>query len=44
MKLMLDIMHDEFRRCMQLTGCRTVVDITKASLAKLKSDRFLARL
>ena len=44
---MLEIMHDEFRRCMQLTGCRTVKDITTASLARIDADgvpRRMARL
>ena len=35
--LMLKTMHNEFRRCMQLTGCNTVKDITKASLARIDS-------
>lgn len=42
--LMLEIMHNEFRRCMQLTGCRTVKDITKACLAKINADGMLKRL
>jgi (S)-2-hydroxy-acid oxidase len=41
---MLDIMREEFKRCMQLTGCRTVADITKASLGIAKLDGPLARL
>ena len=41
---MLEIMHDEFRRCMQLTGCKTVKDITKAALGRIDADGFLRRL
>ena len=44
MNRMLKIMGDEFRRCMQLTGCVTVKDITKASLARMSSDGVLRRL
>jgi (S)-2-hydroxy-acid oxidase len=29
-ELMLETLHTEFRRCMQLTGCTSVEDITKA--------------
>ena len=38
---MLNTMHDELRRCMQLTGCRTVKDITKASLGRVNADGLL---
>ena len=41
---MLQIMHDEFRRCMQLTGCVTVKDITKAALARINADGILKRI
>ena len=41
---MLEIMHVELRRCMQLTGCRTVKDITKACLARINADGVLKRL
>ena len=41
---MLETMHKDFRRCMQLTGCRTIGDITKASLARIDSDGRLKRL
>lgn len=41
---MLETMHSEFRRCMQLTGCRTVKDISKASLARINADGVLKRL
>ncbi|KAM0803732.1 (S)-2-hydroxy-acid oxidase [Usnea florida] len=42
--LMLEIMHNEFRRCMQLTGCKTVKDISKACLARVNADGILKRL
>lgn len=41
---MIDILQVEFKRCMQLTGCKTVKDITKASLGRINADGFLARL
>ena len=44
MKLMLDTLHSEFLRCMQLTGCVSVKDITKASLGVVRPDGPLARL
>ncbi|PVH92290.1 FMN-dependent alpha-hydroxy acid dehydrogenase, partial [Periconia macrospinosa] len=40
----LDILYDEFRRCMQLTGCNSVEDITKAKLGVVRADGPLARL
>ncbi|GAB1217884.1 hypothetical protein ATERTT37_007127 [Aspergillus terreus] len=40
----LDILYTEFKRCMQLTGCRTVADITPASLGIVRADGPLARL
>ncbi|KPM41731.1 hypothetical protein AK830_g4836 [Neonectria ditissima] len=43
-KKMLDILHAEFRRCMQLTGCQNISDITKASLGVIRLDGPLARL
>jgi len=42
--LMLDILHNEFRRCMQLMGCNSVKDISKASLARMNADGVLKRL
>ena len=42
--LMLETLRVEFRRCMQLTGCRTVAEITKASLARMGADGVLRRL
>lgn len=42
--VMLDILHNEFKRCMQLTGCKSVKDITKACLGVVRSDGPLARL
>ncbi|KAI5356540.1 Putative FMN-dependent dehydrogenase, FMN-dependent alpha-hydroxy acid dehydrogenase, active [Septoria linicola] len=43
-ELMLDTLHTEFERCMQLTGCNSVKDITRASLGVVRSDGPLARL
>ncbi|KAL5339549.1 FMN-dependent dehydrogenase [Aspergillus crustosus] len=43
-ELMLKIFHDDFKRCMQLTGCKTVADISPASLAVVRQDGPLARL
>ncbi|PLB34243.1 alpha-hydroxy acid oxidase [Aspergillus candidus] len=40
----LDILYDEFKRCMQLTGCVTVADITPACLGVVRSDGPMARL
>jgi (S)-2-hydroxy-acid oxidase len=43
-ELMLQTIHDEFRRCMQLTGCTSVKNITKDSLARIDADGMLKRL
>ncbi|OJJ56505.1 hypothetical protein ASPSYDRAFT_156612 [Aspergillus sydowii CBS 593.65] len=43
-ELMLQILFDEFKRCMQLTGCKTISDISPASLAVVRADGPLARL
>ncbi|KAM0694409.1 hypothetical protein Q7P36_004764 [Cladosporium allicinum] len=43
-ELMLDTFYNEFRRCMQLTGCNSVSDITRACLGLYKTDGPLARL
>lgn len=40
----LDILYDEFRRCMMLTGCKNVSEISKASLGIVRADGPLARL
>ncbi|TVY54236.1 Oxidase FUB9, partial [Lachnellula suecica] len=40
----LDILYDEFRRCMMLTGCNSVADITKAKIGLVRPDGPLARL
>ncbi|PMD34632.1 (S)-2-hydroxy-acid oxidase [Hyaloscypha variabilis F] len=40
----LDILYDEFRRCMMLTGCTSVSEISKASLGIVRADGPLARL
>ena len=42
--LMLETFYNEFKRCMQLTGCNSVKDITKACLGVVRSDGPLARL
>lgn len=44
MNLMLETLRNEFRRCMQLTGCNSVKDITRASLARINADGVLQRL
>lgn len=41
---MLDMLYAEFRRCMQLCGCRTIADISTASLGVIRKDGPLARL
>ena len=41
---MLKIMYEEFKRCMQLTGCNSVSDISPASLGGVRADGPLARL
>ncbi|KAF7547346.1 hypothetical protein G7Z17_g7792 [Cylindrodendrum hubeiense] len=40
----LDILYEEFKRCMQLCGCNTIADITPASLGIIRRDGPLARL
>ncbi|PWY88834.1 FMN-dependent alpha-hydroxy acid dehydrogenase [Aspergillus sclerotioniger CBS 115572] len=40
----LDILYEEFKRCMQLTGFRTLKDITPAALARIRPDGTVARL
>jgi (S)-2-hydroxy-acid oxidase len=41
---MLDILYDEFMRCMQLTGCVSVKDITRAKLALVQANGLLSKL
>ena len=41
---MLDMLYTDFRRCMQLCGCRTIADISTASLGIVRKDGPLARL
>lgn len=41
---MLDMLYSDFRRCMQLCGCRTIADISTASLGVVRPDGPLARL
>ncbi|CZT22128.1 probable glycolate oxidase [Ramularia collo-cygni] len=43
-ELMLETLETEFRRCMQLTGCTRVEDITRACLGVYRADGPLARL
>ncbi|CAI7598541.1 unnamed protein product [Penicillium discolor] len=43
-ELMLRILFDDFKRCMQLTGCRSISDISPASLAIVNAYGPLARL
>ncbi|PBP27583.1 (S)-2-hydroxy-acid oxidase [Diplocarpon rosae] len=40
----VEILHDEFRRCMMLTGCKTVAEISRASLGTVRADGPLGRL
>ncbi|KAH9845686.1 putative glycolate oxidase [Teratosphaeria destructans] len=42
--VMLETFYNEFKRCMQLAGCVSVKDITKACLGVVRSDGPLARL
>ncbi|KAI1272508.1 hypothetical protein F5Y07DRAFT_403332 [Xylaria sp. FL0933] len=41
---MLNVLYDEFRRCMMLAGCKNVSEISKAALGIVGRDRPLARL
>ncbi|KAJ5313570.1 uncharacterized protein N7443_000454 [Penicillium atrosanguineum] len=43
-ELMLDILYREFQRCMQLTGCKSISEISPSSLGIVRSDGPLARL
>ena len=43
-ELMLETLYQEFKRCMQLTGCRTVSEISPACLGVVRADGPLARL
>nr|OQO21570.1 hypothetical protein B0A51_11918 [Rachicladosporium sp. CCFEE 5018] len=43
-EIMLETLRIEFKRCMQLTGCNSVKDITKACLGVYRVDGPLARL
>ena len=43
-ELMLETYRQEFKRCMQLCGCNSVNDITKACLGVVRRDGPLARL
>jgi (S)-2-hydroxy-acid oxidase len=41
---MLDILYTDFRRCMQLTGCNSVAEISKSALGIARKDGPLARI
>jgi (S)-2-hydroxy-acid oxidase len=41
---MLEILRDEFMRCMSLCGCKTVQDINRSCLARINADGILAKL
>ncbi|KAF3047784.1 hypothetical protein E8E12_011668 [Didymella heteroderae] len=41
---MLDILYTDFRRCMQLTGCNSIAEISKSALGITRKDGPLARL
>ncbi|KAL4901556.1 hypothetical protein BDW74DRAFT_170024 [Aspergillus multicolor] len=43
-QLMLEILKGEFARCMQLAGCKSVSEISPASLGIFRADGPLARL
>ncbi|KAJ5897787.1 hypothetical protein N7504_008075 [Penicillium tannophilum] len=43
-ELMLDIFYQEFKRCMQLAGCKSISEISASSLGIFRSDGPLARL
>ena len=43
-ELMLETFRLEFKRCMQLCGCKSVKDITKACIGVVKRNGPLARL
>lgn len=40
----LDILYAEFKRCMQLCGCKSICDITPAKLGVVSKDGPLAKL
>lgn len=40
----LDILHDEFRQCMQLCGCNSISDLTPSSLGIVSKNGPLAKL
>ncbi|KAJ5246256.1 hypothetical protein N7468_001239 [Penicillium chermesinum] len=43
-KLALDLLYDEFRTCMALSGCRNVSEITSESISLLQPDGRLSKL
>lgn len=43
-ELMLKILYEDFKRCMQLAGCKTVSEISPSRLGIVRTDGPLARL
>lgn len=43
-ELMLGILYQEFKRCMQLAGCKSISEISPSSLGVVRSDGPLARI
>ncbi|KAJ5939291.1 oxidoreductase [Penicillium verhagenii] len=43
-ELMLEILYQEFKRCMQLAGCKSISEISTSSIGIFRSDGPLARL
>lgn len=43
-ELMIQLLLEDFKRCMQLCGCRTVKDISRNCLARINADGVLSRL
>ena len=41
---MLRILYEDFKRCMQLSGCNKISDITKTCLARVSVNGPLERL
>jgi (S)-2-hydroxy-acid oxidase len=41
---MLDVLKEDFRRCMCLCGCKSIEDIKSSCLARINGDGVLAKL
>ncbi|KAE9978807.1 hypothetical protein BLS_000274 [Venturia inaequalis] len=41
---MIDLLKEDFRRCMALCGCKSVSDINRSCLARINADGVLAKL